>query len=450
METISDEKYDKFIKNVMKSQPIINIGMIGHVANGKSTLVRTMTGEATQRHSKEKIQNITIKLGYSNAKIWCCSNCPKPECYQSTASPILELECRHCKTKCELVLHVSFVDCPGHNMLKSTMINGTCVMDYAILVESVTNDTIPEIQTREHYEIAQQIGVNVPFACLNKFDLMIKNKNKIPNIVDGLNKFLVLKSGKKIPIIPVSGTLNTNIDVILHYISKFPIPKKDLSKNFKMIVIESFNINKEKMPISSLKGGVIGGSLLQGKIDLNDNVMIYPGYVLKNVLVNTDSEKVTKTKWTYSPLKSKILSISTGVGENSVILDSAIPGGLIGIQMDIDSAFTGGGKLAGSVVYDMNKKDIKVYENLTLSYQKKFSKCENIAIDELIKINVNSNNVKCIVKYIDDAKITLELEFPICIEIGQSVTISKYHKNVDQIDIFGEGLFQYGIECECV
>ena len=56
------------IKKYMKQQPVINIGMIGHVANGKSSIVKKLTGKATQAFSSEKERNITIRLGYANAK----------------------------------------------------------------------------------------------------------------------------------------------------------------------------------------------------------------------------------------------------------------------------------------------------------------------------------------------------------------------------------------------
>ena len=59
-------KYSEILQN----QPIYNIGSIGHVASGKSTLVRSITGIKTQKHSSEQERNITINIGYANAKIF--------------------------------------------------------------------------------------------------------------------------------------------------------------------------------------------------------------------------------------------------------------------------------------------------------------------------------------------------------------------------------------------
>jgi translation initiation factor 2 subunit 3 len=438
--------YDEFIKKTMVNQPVTNFGMLGHVANGKSTIVKNISGEATQRHSDEKIKNITIKLGYANAKIYQCPKCPKPECYQSTSSAIYEHRCVLCAEPCDLKRHVSFVDCPGHHLLMSTMLGGACVMNYAILVESATNDKIPELQTMEHFEIAQEAQIPISFVCLNKLDLMIKNKNKVPDIIERIENFVQSYGEKenKVPVIPVSGTHDINIDVVLEYIANIPIPKKDLTKDFKMLVIRSFNINKERIPINELKGGVIGGSLMVGMIDLNDEVIIYPGYTKKNPV---NSSKV----WTCVPLKTRALSIHSG--KNS--LNYAIPGGLIGIQLDIDPSFTGDDRLTGNVIYNKNRQNVKVYEEITLKYKKLTRKLteyiteysKKFDVKDIIQININSNNVLSKIKSITKESIELVLDKPICLELGETVTISKFHENT-HIDIFGRGTFESGVECD--
>jgi translation initiation factor 2 subunit 3 len=443
---MSIENYDEFIKKTMEFQGVINIGMIGHVANGKSCIVKNISGEATQRHSSEKEKNITIKLGYTNAKIYKCPKCPRPECYQSTSSSVFEHYCRTCASQCELKTHVSFADCPGHSMLMSTMLNGTSVMNYNILVESATNAKIPELQTMEHFEIAHEANIPTLLVCLNKLDLMLKNKNKVNDIIDRMNDFTKSYDNKNIPVIPVSATHDVNIDVVLEYISKIPIPKKNLDNNYKMLVIRSFNINKERTKIEDLKGGVIGGSLLYGMINLNDELTIYPGYIKKN---SDCSEK----KWSCFPLKSKALTINSG--KNS--LEYAIPGGLIGIQLDIDPSFTKNDELVGNVIYSKERKDVKVYEEITLKYKKLTRKLteyiteysKRFDIKDKLQINVNSNNIFSRIKSINDDRIELILEKPICIEIGDIITISKINEHT-HIDIFGRGIFESGIECNVV
>lgn len=63
---------------VISRQATINIGTIGHVAHGKSTVVKAISGVETVRFRQEKVRNITIRLGYANAKIYKCPKCPAP------------------------------------------------------------------------------------------------------------------------------------------------------------------------------------------------------------------------------------------------------------------------------------------------------------------------------------------------------------------------------------
>lgn len=435
--------YDEFINETMENQPILNIGIIGHVANGKSTFVERISNEKTQRFSDEKVNNITIKLGYANAKIYKCPSCPKPVCYQSTESSFYQHLCKRCNKECKLITHISFADCPGHHSYMATMLNGTCVMNYAIVIESATNDKIPQIQTMEHFEITQESNIPIALVCLNKLDLMIKQKNKVPNIIERMNDFVESCNCNKIPIVPISGTLGVNIDVILEYIANMQIPKKILTKNFKMTVIRSFNINREKTLIKDLKGGVIGGSILNGIIEIGDELMIYPGYTVKNT--NGD------TNWYYSPLKSRALSIHSG----KINLKYAITGGLIGIQLDIDSAFTTNDGLVGNMIYPKDKQ-VKVYEEIKLKYKKLTRKLteyisnysSKFTQEDKIQINANSNNISCKIKNINKDYIELVLDEPICLEEGDFITISKIRENNTDIDIFGKGIFESGKEAK--
>lgn len=73
---------------IIARQATINIGTIGHVAHGKSTVVKAISGVQTVRFKNELERNITIKLGYANAKIYKCDNdeCPRPTCFRSFKS----------------------------------------------------------------------------------------------------------------------------------------------------------------------------------------------------------------------------------------------------------------------------------------------------------------------------------------------------------------------------
>ena len=121
---------------VISRQATINIGTIGHVAHGKSTVVRALSGVMTVRFKNELERNITIKLGYANAKIYKSDDpkCTRPVCYASAGSGKEDTYKSKEGFTYNLVRHVSFVDCPGHDILMATMLNGAAVMDAALLL----------------------------------------------------------------------------------------------------------------------------------------------------------------------------------------------------------------------------------------------------------------------------------------------------------------------------
>ena len=88
-------------------QPEVNIGMIGHVDHGKTTLTQRLTGKWTDVHSEEIKRGISIKLGYADAAFYKCPKCKEPKCYCTTN------KCPVCGSATELLRVVSFVDSPA-------------------------------------------------------------------------------------------------------------------------------------------------------------------------------------------------------------------------------------------------------------------------------------------------------------------------------------------------
>ena len=137
LEGLEISKITPLNPEIISRQATINIGTIGHVAHGKSTLVKAISTINTVRHYDEKFRNITIKLGYANAKLYQCPTCPAPQCFKSFSSAKEDkVNCPNQGCSSELLLqsHVSFVDCPGHDTLMATMLAGAAVMDAALLL----------------------------------------------------------------------------------------------------------------------------------------------------------------------------------------------------------------------------------------------------------------------------------------------------------------------------
>jgi len=439
------------MKEIMKLQPVINIGTIGHVANGKSTIVKSLTLKATQQFSKEKERNITIRLGYANAKIWKCNSCRAPKAYTSSDSCTMFKLCDHCNRELELVNHVSIVDCPGHKELTSTMLNGSCVMDYAVLVEASNNQTLPAPQTSEHLMATKSANIPTSMVIMNKIDLCSKQQTEdnVKKMITYLNSVFDEKDSKIPPIVPVSASFDVNVDVVCEYLSRLKVPNtRKQEEQFKMIIIRSFDINKPGIDVTKLNGGVIGGTILRGSLNVGDNINIYPGIYKK---IHESKKQKEGPDYEYSPLMGKVISIKSEQNE----LKMAIPGGLLGIQLTIDPAFSRNDHLSGSIAVktdSSNNKELKVYDKIiinmtTFSYDHDKTKTILKNTKEL-SINVNSNNVECkVMKYVSKSKeLYLFLDRPIAIDnIDNLASIILKNSNKD---ILGRGKIIDGIECD--
>lgn len=232
------DKLTPLSKEVIGKQATINIGTIGHVAHGKSTVVKAISGVQTVRFKNELERNITIKLGYANAKIYKCDNdaCPRPGCYRSAGSNKEdEFPCDRpgCGGRFKLKRHVSFVDCPGHDILMATMLNGAAVMDAALLLVA-SNETCPQPQTSEHLAAVEIMQLKHILILQNKIDLVKESQAKDQHVQ--IQKFINGTVADKSPVIPISAQLKYNIDVICEYIcKKIPVPVRDFSAKPRLI-----------------------------------------------------------------------------------------------------------------------------------------------------------------------------------------------------------------------
>jgi translation initiation factor 2 subunit 3 len=380
----------------MDLQPVMNIGMLGHVSDGKTTITKQLTGTLTQKHSSEKQKNLTIRLGYANAKICKCPSCPAPSCYFSVSSDIFDYYCPQCVAESKLMNHISFVDCPGHNMLLTTMLNGTSVMDYTIIVESVVNTQIPAPQTREHFDCIRNMNIkNIAFI-LNKIDLIPREKTE--EICDEIKIFL--KHNKyECPIIPTSATHQINIDILCMILAHLPLPTRNINR-LKMPIIRSFNINKPGTKIEDLTGGVIGGSICSGILTKNQDILLVPGMIIDDI---------------YKPLKCNVISINS---EKNNLLQ-ATSGGLIGIKLDIDPGLTCDDGLAGNIVVD------KINGIVTKEFELRINKTEDKNWKyKSYTFNINSNNITGKINKINDNIIRVYLDNYQYIENNDIITIS--------------------------
>jgi len=400
------------MSNVTKDlpkQPEVNIGTIGHVDHGKTTLVQVLTGTWASRHSEELKRGITIKLGYADTPIYRCPKCPPPKNY--TIKPV----CEACNSEAEFTRAISFVDAPGHEALMATMLSGVAIMDGAILVIAA-DEPCPQAQTREHLAAAEVSGVKNIIIAQNKIDI-VDQKRALESYRE-IKEFVKGTVAENAPIIPISAQRGINIDVLLEAIQTIiPTPKRDSNLAPLMYIIRSFDINKPGTTIEGLEGGIIGGTIAQGKFAVGEEIEIRPGIM---------SEREGKT--VYNPLISEIVSLHSGVQE----VNEATCGGLIGVGTLLDPSHSKADGLTGSIVGKTGQLPPIVTE-LTLETHvlervvgtKELLKVEKINPDEALLLHIGAAvNVGKVIN-IKQNTIKVKLTRPICALPGSRVAISR-------------------------
>ncbi|KAF9938308.1 hypothetical protein BGZ70_006561, partial [Mortierella alpina] len=149
--------------------------------------------------------------------------------------------------------HVSFVDCPGHDILMATMLNGAAVMDAALLLVAA-NESCPQPQTSEHLAAIEIMKLEHIIILQNKVDLI--KESAAQEHYQSILQFVKGTIADSAPIVPISAQLKYNIDAVNEYIIKrIPIPVRDFTSDPRLIVIRSFDVNKPGAEVESLTGG---------------------------------------------------------------------------------------------------------------------------------------------------------------------------------------------------
>ena len=306
--------------------PGVNIGVVGHVDHGKTTLVSALTGVWTDRHSEEIKRGISIRLGYADATFLRCDDTGNSDGYFTSALP------SPCGDRGVPFRTVSFVDAPGHETLMATMLSGSALMDGAMLVIAA-NEPCPQPQTKEHLMALSMVGIRRIVIVQNKIDV-VTQKEAMTHF-EQIRKFIKGTIAEGAPIIPVSAQKNVNIGALVQTLdATIPEPERDPSASPLMLIARSFDVNKPGSSWKDLRGGVIGGSVIRGVLHEGDNLEIRPGLSM---------QVENRTKW--EPIITTVTSIQTG----SKRVTEATPGGLLGVATKLDPALTKSDALAGQV-----------------------------------------------------------------------------------------------------
>jgi translation initiation factor 2 subunit 3 len=375
----------------------INVGIVGHIDHGKTTLLQRLSGKWADTHSEELKRGITIKLGYADAII-------KEEEGKLTTDK---------NSKGKPLRYITFVDAPGHEMLMATMLSGAAIIDAAILVVSASEGIKP--QTQEHLVALKAKEIKNVIIVQNKIDLI--NKEQAIESYKKIKEFVKDSIAENAPIIPISAQQGVNIEELLKELLKIPIQKPKLEEKPLFLVARSFDINRPGTPLSKLHGGVLGGALKRGTLKIGDTIEIKPGYSYKK-----------QNQYLYKTVRSKIVSMQKG--EHPVKI--ATPGGSLAIETKLDPTLTKADALSGSVASLENNLP-EITDKINVKYNLfeevlgtgKHEAVENLKIKETLMLSLNTTiTVGQITKLSKDI-IELSLKIPVVPLKGESIGIAR-------------------------
>jgi translation initiation factor 2 subunit 3 len=387
-------------------QPEVNIGLVGHVDHGKTTLVQALSGEWTDQHSEEMKRGISIRLGYADATFRHCPDLEEPERYT------VDEECAD-GSPSEPLRTVSFVDAPGHETLMATMLSGAAIMDGAVLVVSAS-EPVPQAQTEEHLMALDIIGIDNIVIAQNKVDLV--DRERAEENYEQIQEFVEGTVAEGAPVVPISAQQGVNMDLLIQAIEEeIPTPDRDPDEDARMLVARSFDINRPGTTWESLMGGVIGGSLVQGRLHEDEDLQLRPG---------REVEEGGKSEW--QAVETNIRSIQAG-GED---VEEATPGGLLGVGTGLDPALTKGDSLAGQVagppgtlppVFEEFTMDVELLERIV----GESDDIEPISTGEPLMLTVGTATTVGSVTSAREGECEVALKRPVCAEPGSKIAINR-------------------------
>jgi len=220
----------------------IILGTAGHIDHGKTSLIKAVTGTDTDRLKEEKERGITIELGFASLDL------PKGQ-------------------------HVGIVDVPGHEKFVKNMVAGATGIDIVVMVIAADEGVMP--QTREHMEICTLLGIKHGFVALTKIDMV--DEEWLELALEDVRDFTAGTFLENTPIVPVSAVKEQGLQDFSRVLETIcnQVPERGMSSLFRLPVDRVFTMKGF--------GTVITGSLISGRVQVGDTIMIYPSMITSRV-----------------------------------------------------------------------------------------------------------------------------------------------------------------------
>lgn len=372
--------------------PEVNIGLVGHVDHGKTTLTRALSGKWTDEHSEELKKGITIRIGYADVTY-----------YQDQEGNF------NTDGEGEEVRTVSLVDAPGHETLMANVLSGAALMDGAILLIAADEDC-PQPQTREHLAALDIIGIENVVIAQNKVDKV--DREQVKKNQKQIKEFLKGTTAEDAPIIPISAQHDVNLDVLLEAVhQEIPTPEREEGEP-EMLAARSFDINKPGTDPTELRGGVVGGSLTRGELEEGDTIELKPG---------------NRENGSWETIETEVRQIIQG----NKPVEKGQPGGLLAVETSLDPSMAKSDGLAGNILgkkgtvpepTDRVELDVELMDRVLGTEQDE--KTDNIKEKEVLMLNVKTGKSAGQVKQAGD-NVIIDLKVPVVAEEGDRVAVSR-------------------------
>ena len=220
----------------------IILGTAGHVDHGKTSLVKALTGVETDRLKEEKERGITIELGFASLSLGKDIN-------------------------------IGIVDMPGHEKFVKNMVAGSSGIDFVVMTIAADEGVMP--QTREHMEICSLLGIEHGLIALTKIDLVDDDLMELA--LEDIHEFVQGTFLEEAHVMPLSSVTGEGLDDFLSMLEKVceKVPERSFSSIFRLPVDRVFSMKGF--------GTVITGTLISGKVNVGENIVVYPSMIESKV-----------------------------------------------------------------------------------------------------------------------------------------------------------------------
>ncbi|MCD4742055.1 MAG: selenocysteine-specific translation elongation factor [Desulfobacteraceae bacterium] len=220
----------------------IILGTAGHVDHGKTSLVKALTGVETDRLKEEKERGITIELGFASLSLGKDIN-------------------------------IGIVDMPGHEKFVKNMVAGSSGIDLVVMTIAADEGVMP--QTREHMEICSLLGIKHGLIALTKIDIVDDDLMELA--LEDISDFVEGTFLEEAPVVPLSSVTGEGLDDFLVTLEKVcrQVPERSFSSIFRLPVDRVFSMKGF--------GTVITGTLVSGKANVGENIVVYPSMIESKV-----------------------------------------------------------------------------------------------------------------------------------------------------------------------